>query len=188
MSERIIQCGGLHKTVARAGALMAALVMTVTLAPPRPVAAGAALARLTCTSLPSRQGVVTIDGEIPGDYDTFDLKIKKGKAENRLTNDKGDLDEEQVAKLEESGEYDKERLVSLMEDFRRGVFTLALRSSGRYDLRLYAVPRTVRVLESTSNSMKATFEAMLLEAPIPNESRSHDLVPIRMRCTYDYAI
>jgi hypothetical protein len=79
-------------------------------------------------------------------------------------------------------------VVSIIEDFRRGVFTLALRNPGRYDLRLYAVPRTVRVLESTSNSMKATFEAMLLEAPIPNESRSHDLVPIRMRCTYDYAI
>jgi hypothetical protein len=188
MSERIIRCGSLHKSVARAGALMAALVTTVTLAPPRPVAAGAALASLTCTSLPGRQGVVTIHGEIPGDYDTFDLKIKKGKAENRLTNDKGDLDEEQVAKLEETGEYDKERVVSIIKDFRRGVFTLALRSSGRYDLRLYAVPRTVRVLESTSSSTKAAFEAMLMEAPIPNESRSHATVPIRMRCTYDYAI
>ena len=188
MSGRIIRCGGLHKSVARAGALMAALVTTVTLAPPRPVAAGAALARLTCTSLPSRQGVVTLHGEIPGDYDTFDLKIKKGKGENRLTNDKGDLDEEQVAKLEETGEYDKDRVVSIIEDFRRGVFTLALRSSGRYDLRLYAVPRTVRVLKSTSNSRKAAFEAMLMEAPIPNESRSRDMAPIRMRCTYDYAI
>jgi hypothetical protein len=162
---------------------MAALVTTVSLAPPRPVAAGAALARLTCTSLPSRQGVVTLDGEIPGDYETFDLKIKKGKGENRLTNDKGDLDEEQVAKLEETGEYDKDRVVSIIEDFRRGVFTLALRNPGRYDL-----PRTVRVLKSTSNSRKAAFEAMLMEAPIPNESRSRDMAPIRMRCTYDYAI
>ena len=188
MSERILPCGSLYKSVARAGALMAVLVTTVTLAPPRLVAAGSALARLTCTSLPSRQGVVTLHGDIPGDYDTFDLRIKKGKAENRLTNNKSDLDEEQVAKLEETGEYDKGREISVVRDFSRGVFTLALRSPGRYDLRLYAVPRTVSILKSTSSSMKVTFEAVLLEAPIPDESRSHDNVPIRMRCTYDYAI
>lgn len=99
------------------------------------------------------------------------------------------MDPAEVTKLEEEGVIAKDRVLTVVEDFNRGVFSVALRrSDDHYELRLYALPRTVRA-RITPNSTKASFEAMLLEANIPGDSRNYpDRKAIRMRCTYDHSI
>ena len=146
--------------------------------------AGAAPAVLTCKSVPGAGGGISLSGEIPGDYETFDLKIKKGKEQREIksldTIDR-DLDPQKRAKLEEDGVIAKDRVITVVEDFKRGVFTMVLRRADSYELRLYALPPTIRSRISP-NSTKATFEAIMLEGDIGASK------PVRMRCTYDHSI
>ncbi len=157
-----------------------------------PVAAGAGPAILDCKSVSRTGGILTISGQLPGDYEVLDLKIKKGNAEQLLksfgTLDR-DMDPAEITKLEEEGVIAKDRVLTVVEDFNRGVFSVALRRpDDRYVLRLYALPQTVRA-QISSSSKKASFEAMLLEANIPGDSRNYpDRKAIRMRCTYDHSI
>ncbi|MGH9945011.1 MAG: hypothetical protein ACRD9R_21890 [Pyrinomonadaceae bacterium] len=173
-------------------ALAGALLFGVLQFPlPLPAAAGAAPGVLKCKSLGRTGSVITLAGEIPGDYEVFDLKIKKGKAEFALkdlsTLDR-DMDPEEMTKLEDEGVLAKDRVITVVKDFERGVFAMALRSAGNYDLRLYALPQTVRARVSP-NSEKASFDAMLLEGRIPGESDNYpNRRAIRMRCTYDHSI
>lgn len=158
---------------------------------PTQASAGSAPAVLDCKSASRTGGVVTITGLLPGDYEVLDLKIKKGNAEQLIkglnTLDR-DMDPAEVTKLEEEGVIAKDRVLTIVENFERGVFTVALRGSDVYELRLYALPQTVRA-RITPNSKKASFEAMLLEANIPGDSRNYpDRRAIRMRCTYDHTI
>ena len=114
------------------------------LAIPHPAAAGSAPAVLTCKSLAKAGGLI-LSGKIPGDYEIFDIKIKKGKEEYEIKSLNAidrDLDPELLAKLEEDGVIAKDRVITVVEDFRRGVFTMALRRGESYDLRLYALPAT----------------------------------------------
>jgi hypothetical protein len=165
--------------------LFAALVCLVDW---RPVTAGSAPGVITCKSA-GRTGVaVTLSGQLPGDYEIFDLKIKSGKEERAIrsleTIDR-DTDPDERNKLEESGVIAKGRVITVVEDFRRGVFSIALRRPEGYDLRLYALPGTIRP-RITPNSKKATFDAMLLEGDsdvYPNWNKA-----TRMRCTFDHSI
>jgi hypothetical protein len=147
--------------------------------------AGFAPAVLTCKSV-LRAGAVTLSGEIPGDYETFSLKIKNGKEEHELKSLNAidrDMDPELRAKLEESGVIANDRVITVVEDFKRGIFTMTLRRTDVYDLRLYALPSTIQSRISP-NSKKASFEAMMLEGDgYPNWNKA-----VRMRCTYDHSI
>jgi hypothetical protein len=137
-----------------------------------------------CKSVAGAGGVVTLSGQIPGDYEVFDLKIKKGKEQHEIksldTIDR-DLDPQLRAKLEEDGVIAKDRVITVVEDFKRGVFTMVLRRAESYELRLYALPPTIRTRISP-NSTKATFDAILLEGNIGYSK------PVRMRCSYDHSI
>lgn len=128
--------------------------------------------------------MITLSGQIPGDYEVFDLKIKKGKKEYAIKSldaiDR-DLDPQVRAKLEGDGVIAKDRVITVVEDFKRGVFTMVLRRADSYELRLYALPPTIRTRISP-NSTKATFEAIMLEGDIGYSK------PVRMRCTYDHSI
>ena len=161
-----------------AAAWFAAVPMTV----PHTASAGSAPAVLTCKSVGAGR-VTTLTGEIPGDYEIFNLKIKKGKEEYEIKSlgavDR-DLDPEVRAKLEADGVIAKDRVITVVEDFKRGVFTMALRRGENYDLRLYALPSTIRARIS-DNSTKASFDAFLLEGDAYPK-------PIKMRCTYDHSI
>ena len=150
---------------------------------PPTVTAGAAPAVLTCKSPPGAGGVITLSGQIPGDYETFNLKIKRGKEEHEFKSLSAvdNLDSEQREKLEERGVIAKDRVLTLVEDFKRGVFTMALRRGDAYELRLYALPSTIRTRFSP-NSTKASFDAMLLEGDIGYRK------PVKVRCTYDHSI
>jgi hypothetical protein len=75
----------------------------------------------------------------------------------------------------------KDRVITVVEDFKRGVFTMVLRRADSYELRLYALPPTIRTRVGP-NSTKATFEAIMLEGDIGAGK------PVRMRCSYDHSI
>ena len=153
------------------------------LAIPHPAAVGSAPAVLTCKSLAKAGGLI-LSGKIPGDYEIFDIKIKKGKEEYEIKSLNAidrDLDPELRAKLEEDGVIANDRVITVVEDFKRGVFTMALRRGESYDLRLYALPATIRTRISP-NSKKAAFDAVLLEGDI-GYSKS-----VRVQCTYDHSI
>lgn len=154
----------------------------------QPVAAGSAPGVLNCKSV-GRTRVITLAGEIPGDYEIFDLKIKRGNEEYAIksfnTIDR-DMDPEERTKLEDNGVVAKDRVITVVEDFKRGVFTVALRGLERYDLRLYALPGTIRA-RIGPNSKKASFEAMLVEGYIHGQPSSYPKA-IRMRCTFDHSI
>ena len=149
-----------------------------------PVLAGAAPAVLTCKSVARSGGVITLSGEIPGDYEIFDIKVKKGNVVSEIKSMNAidrDLDPDLRAKLEEKGVIATDRVFTVVEDLTRGVFTMALRRGESYELRLYALPSTIRT-RLTPNSKKAAFEAMLLEGEFGHGK------PVRMRCTYDHSI
>jgi len=150
----------------------------------RNAAAGSAPGVLKCVSIGSTRPAVTLSGQVPGDYEIFDLKVKRGNEEYSLKSPGAvdqNMDSEERNKLEEEGVVSSARVVALVEDFRRGVFTLVLRTPGQYDLRLYALPATIRS-RITPNSKKASFEALLLEGEVP------DAKPLRMRCSFDHSI
>lgn len=146
--------------------------------------AGSAPGILKCKSL--GRPAVTLEGQVPGDYEVFDLTVKRAGSAYALKsvyNLDQEVDSEERAKLEEEGVIAKDRVITLVEDFRRGIFTMALRRMDVYDLRLYAVPGTVRS-NITPNSKKASFDAMLLEGDIyPNWNKA-----VKMRCTFDHSI
>ena len=146
--------------------------------------AGSAPGILKCTSIGTTRPAVKLSGEVPGDYEVFDLTVSHGsekyslKSTNAIDSEMGP---EERSKLEEDGVVANGRVIALVEDFKRGVFTIALRTPGQYDLRLYALPQTIRS-RITPNSKKASFEAMLLEGEVPGGK------PIRVRCTFDHSI
>lgn len=165
-----------------------ALAVLVSFVFSRPVTAGSGPGVITCKSIARAGAATTLSGEIPGDYEVFDLKIRKGNDEysmKSLGKVDRDLDADERTRLEENGVIARDRIITIVEDFKRGVFSLALRRSEGYDLRLYALPGTVRS-RITSNSKKASFDAMLLQS-------GSDVYPdwnkaIRMRCTFDHSI
>lgn len=138
---------------------------------------------------PNRAGAATtLSGQIPGDYEVFDLKMKNGKDEyeiKSLDTIDLDMDPDERSQLEENGVIANGRVITVVEDFRRGVFSIALRRPGGYDLRLYVLPGTIRARISP-NSKKATFDAMLLQGGsdvYPNWNKA-----VRMPCTFDHSI
>ena len=145
---------------------------------------GAAPALLSCKSITQTGGGITLSGKIPGDYEIFDIKIKRGKKESAMKSSnaiEGDLDPAVKTKLEEDGVIAADRVITVVEDLARGVFTMALRRGETYDLRLYALPTTVRS-RIGPNSTKATFEGILLEGDVGANK------PVRVRCSYDHSI
>lgn len=175
------------KRIIRVHTILVGLVLAILLALtgvvyPRPVAAGSAPGLLDCKSVARTGSPLTLKGEVPGDYEVFDLTIKEGSEEYKLKSLDAidqDIDPAERTKLEDEGVIANGRVITLVEDFKRGVFTLALRDQSRYNLRLYALPSTIRA-RIGPNSKKATFDAMLL--------RGEGGKAIRMRCSFDHSI
>ena len=139
---------------------------------------------MDCKSVGRTGSPVTLKGRVPGDYEIFDLKIKNGNEEYEIKSLNAvdrEMDPEERSKLEENGVIANDRVITVVEDFPRGVFAVALRRVERYDLRLYALPGTITT-RITSNSKKASFSAILLQGD--NSSGKS----IRMRCTFDHSI
>lgn len=150
------------------------------------VNAGYAPGVLDCKSAGKTRPIITLSGEVPGDYETLKLKITKGKDEYSLrsldTVDR-DMDPEERKKLEDDGTIANDRVVSIVEDFSRGIFSMAVRGTERYNLRLYAIPATVRS-RITPNSKKASFDALFIEGDVyPNWKKA-----MRLRCTFDHSV
>ena len=146
--------------------------------------AGSAPGILKCVSIGATRPAVILSGQVPGDYEIFDLRVKRGNEEYSIKSSNAidhDMDPEERNKLEENGVVSSGRVITLVEDFKRGVFTVALRTPDQYDLRLYALPGTIRS-RITPNSKKASFEAIVIEGEVPGAR------PLRMRCTFDHSI
>lgn len=162
---------------------MSSLAVLHTFAFSHALAAGSGPGILDCKSIGRMGSSMTLKGQVPGDYEIFDLKIKSGNDEYEIKSLNAvdrDMDPEERAKLEDNGVIAKDRVITVVEDLKRGVFTVALRGVERYDLRLYALPGTVTT-RITSNSKKASFNAILLPADSIGKG-------IRMRCTFDHSI
>lgn len=133
--------------------------------------AGSANADLHCVS---KNKKVTVSGSIPGDFAEFELEFEENGTVMTMTDDPA-----------KSG---KDR-VFVHEDFKKGVFAVAVGHPERPNFLLYGVPRSVR--KSAKRTLKK-FKAVLQTAPRPSLKEWNDASAyfdrLPMSCTYKYEI
>lgn len=133
--------------------------------------AGAANAQLHCVS-PSGDARIALAGDIPGDFASFELRLSDATATTTMS--------------------DRDERISVIENFAKGVFTIAGTRSDDRNLLLYALPASIKRILGPNREFRAKFSAVLLEAPRPGRAGpvSHDstLRNIRLSCAYEYAI
>lgn len=145
------------------------LIFAIVAAFPFSAAAGSNTATLTCV----RAGTAfQFKGTIPATEEGLDLIF---------TDDAGSL------KIS-ADEYD----ASVVKKFSKGVFQLKIMHlQGEEEISLYSLPSTMRSQDS-GNATKATFEAVLKNAPAIKPARrdgnreTHE--KIRLLCSYSYSI
>jgi hypothetical protein len=141
--------------------------LVATLAFASAAAAGSAPASLTCQS--ARAPVVTLRGWIPADELVLDVTLARGASTRRLQFDQGDVPH-------------------VVADFRHGVFVLVVVLRVGPDLKLRALPATVRATVG-SDGTRASFQA-LLTAPDPAHTgpvtAREMLFDVPVSCTYVY--
>jgi hypothetical protein len=115
---------------------------------------------------------VTLEGNIPGDFASFELRLSGPTGTSTMS--------------------DRDDRISVIENFAKGVFTIAVTRADDRNLLLYAVPSTVKRTGGPNGETKATFSAVLLEAPKPGYSGpvAYDSVlrNVKLSCTYEYSI
>jgi len=115
---------------------------------------------------------VTLDGDIPGDFASFEL---------RLSNSAGTVTVS-----------DREERISVIENFAKGVFTIAVTRADDRGLSLYALPDTIKRSVGPNGETRAKFAAVLVNAPKPGYvgpvNYDSMLRDIRLTCAYEYSI
>lgn len=145
---------------------------------PRPLAAGADNAQLQCSSVAgpkSKQPVVAIAGDIPGDFAEFTLTVTQ--------------DGKSLVVSDQNGKRDQ---VHVVESWSSRVFTLVVAAKDPlHELKLYAVPSSV-VVSKIPGGRKVKFNAIAELLPIPGFTGSinaasfhHD---VQLKCTWQYEI
>jgi hypothetical protein len=121
---------------------------------------GSANATIECKS----QDGVTLAGDIPGDFTTFNLNLSVGKSTLAVS--------------------DKNEKIFVTEDFPLNVFSFVVVRKDDPALQLYAIPTTIK-----GQGADASFDAMLL-APHPQapSSLGKMLRDVKMTCRYHYSI
>lgn len=158
--------------------MVAAALLVAALAPSERAAAGASNAELKCSALAgpkSKLPLLTLEGEVPGDFAEFTLTIAQG--------------EWSIALGDQNGRSDR---VHVVESWSNRVFTLVV--SGQdplHDLKLYAVPSSVGVTR-IPGGRKVKFNAIGEQVPIPgftgtvsHAAYHHDL---KLKCTWQLTI
>jgi len=141
---------------------------------PSTLAAGSSNAELECRSIKGKGNILTLKGNIPGDYAEFSLVFKVGNKSIEMNDIKRD---------------DK---VSVVTNWKHHVFTIKVKSKEGYrDLVMYAIPNTVHVKKS-EYATNVKFKAIAEIAPIPGykgalmyQSFLHNK---KMECTWEYSI
>lgn len=136
---------------------------------PATATAGAANAGLRCVS---RDKKLVIEGDIPGDFAEFKLTVAKNGKSKTYSDKTGD------------------RIV-VFGHFSKRIFTLAVLPKKGVEVRMFALPRSVRV-KSKGHSTKGTFTVQLIVAPNPGVedpmSLSAMIRGLKLTCTYDHTI
>ena len=152
--------------------------MVALFACPRPLAAGADNAQLQCSSVAgpkSKQPVIAIAGDIPGDFAEFTLTItQNGKS---------------IVVSDQNGKRDQ---VHVVESWSSRVFTLVVAPQDPlHELKLYAVPSSV-ALGKIAGGRKVKFNAVAELLPIPGftgpvtaASFHHG---VKLKCTWQHEI
>ena len=135
------------------------------------VHAGTANADFHCASAPGASKL-TLDGNIPGDFASFELRLSNEHATETMTDEDG--------------------RISVIENFAQGVFTVAVTGSDDRNLLLYALPATIKHTSGPNREVRASFSAMLLQAPKPGhlgpQTYESTLRDAPMSCTYAHSI
>ena len=133
--------------------------------------AGANNADFHCVSTQGK-AKVTLDGNIPGDFASFELRLSDSVGATVMT--------------------DRHERISVVENFAKGVFTIAVTREDGRNLLLYALPATVKRSVGSGGESRARFSAVLLEAPKPGyegpASYETTLRDVSLSCTYEYSI
>ena len=115
--------------------------------------AGSGPASLACTALPARAATtaaaeaITLKGLIPATEQTLDLTLTVGTASVKMSGEAGDRPQ-------------------VVDAFADRVFTLTVSRKDGSQLRLYALPGTIKA-RPAPHAMYAKFQAVLLQAPRP---------------------
>lgn len=133
--------------------------------------AGANNADFHCVSTQGKTKV-TLDGNIPGDFASFELRLSDSVGTTVMS--------------------DQRERISVVENFAKGVFTIAVTREDGRNLLLYALPATVKRSVGPDGESRARFSAVLLEAPKPGyegpASYETTLRNVSLSCTYEYSI
>jgi hypothetical protein len=132
--------------------------------------AGANNAKFQCQGKSSLNQSLTLSGSIPGDFSDFEL---------RLQNKSGAIVMNQVR--------DK---INVIAAFDRRVFTMAVTLADGRNLLLYAIPTSVKAKGGQRREVKASFDAILLEAPKPGvtgNDRSSIIRDVPLRCSFNHS-
>jgi hypothetical protein len=149
--------------------LLAALALSTSAAPAN---AGASNAILECNSRTGSATHVRLHGDIPGDLADFSLTLEVDGKSLAMT--------------------PAEDTIDIIIELARGVFTLAVERKDHGDLRMYAVPKSVRLHGGSRRLFDARFDAVLLSAPKPgfddpmmSDEMLHD---VRLACTLHHSV
>ena len=133
--------------------------------------AGAANADFHCTSAPGAPKLA-LEGNIPGDFASFELRLSSETATETMT--------------------DADERISVIENFAKGVFTVAVTRADDRNLLLYALPTTIKLTRGPNREVRASFSAMLLQAPKPGhlgpQTYESTLRDVPLTCTYVHSI
>jgi len=156
--------------------LTAALLWYLLLIVPAKVTAGSTNIVLECRTIGSPNDLV-VKGDVPGDHADFQLELSANAGVIKWSSENQDN-------------------IGVVDALADRVFTVSVTSRKQGDLRLYALPSTIKTRPANRRTegegTVASFRAMLVEAPRPGHTppMAGDQVfrNIKMRCTYRYVI
>lgn len=133
--------------------------------------AGGSNAELRCVS---KNQKVTVSGSIPGDFAEFRLAFRENSATMTMT---------------DGPEKERGDRIFVLEDFKRGVFSVAVALPEGLEFKLYGIPQSVR---KAGKRTTKRFQAILLTAPRPSLRAWNDanayFHQLPMSCSHKYEL
>jgi hypothetical protein len=137
-----------------------------------PAYAGSSNASLECVATNKDGSGVKLSGTIPGDEASFELKLSNKHGELFFS--------------------DENEKIVVIAAFKKGVFTMSVALKDSRELILYAIPASVSAQGGDSREVKASFDAILLQAPRPGyvgEVNYDSIIRnVPMRCSFEHSI
>jgi hypothetical protein len=135
--------------------------------------AGSSNASFDCAATSKNHSGLKLSGTIPGDESWFELKLSNKKNQSLLLSDKNGK-------------------IVVIAAFKKAVFTLSVTLEDSRELLLYAIPATVKAQGGDSREVKASFDAILLQAPKPgymgDVNYDSMIRNVPMRCSFSHSV